>query len=170
MASGLILLAGLSGMSIMDLVTYRISNSFILGFMVVSLILASISGLAGLLIFFSGLITGTVLFIIPYCFGMIGGADVKIFAITGSFLGIHQTIDAFLYTLIAGLAIVLLYKVMNLIIALKHQGHVNNESNANKISGEISQERVIETRTHIAYIPAILIGAILSFNFPLEYF
>ena len=40
--------------------------------------------------------------LLPYVFGAMGGGDVKLFAALGTFLGPWPTVQAFLYTLLAG--------------------------------------------------------------------
>lgn len=71
--------------------------SFVQPFMP-SVIYALLGGLIGLL-----------LFLIPYAFGKLGAADVKLMAVVGVFLGPVLVLKAILYTMLAGGAVALFY-------------------------------------------------------------
>lgn len=56
-----------------------------------------------------GFILGLVIMLIPYCFGLLGAGDVKLFAVVGLFLGSDNILDALIYTVLCGGVLALLY-------------------------------------------------------------
>lgn len=155
-----LLLLALLLMSFLDLKTNRISNKLVLVLFFVSFGIALFQGIESLQMASLGLLLGGCLFFIPYLFGQVGGADVKIFAVVGSFLGIYQTLNAFIYTLISGLFLILLLRLCNfkvLSISPLQKFQSNNKSK-------------LDTKNHaLPYLPAITIGTFLSIFFPLEW-
>ena len=83
--------------------TRRVPNPLTLGIAVTGLALAA-TRWSGLSVATAalGLAVGIGLMLPPYVFGAMGGGDVKLFAALGTFLGPWPTVQAFLYTLLAG--------------------------------------------------------------------
>lgn len=66
--------------------------------------------------FYSGILgfaLGFGLMLIPYCLGLLGAGDVKLFAVVGLFLGPDNTLDAVVYTVMCGgvLALFFLFRI-----------------------------------------------------------
>jgi prepilin peptidase CpaA len=74
-------------------------------------------GWQGILFSFLGLVTGVVLFMLPYLFGKLGAGDVKLMGAIGAFLGSYSVLNVALYTGIAGgvlaISICILNKTVN---------------------------------------------------------
>jgi prepilin peptidase CpaA len=102
---------------------------------------------------------GLGLMLLPYVFGAMGGGDLKLFAALGTFLGPRPTLQAFLYTLVAGgaLAVVValqrrrLQETMHNAAALVASGGAN----AAAIEHPTSNNR-------FAYAPAIAVGTLVA--------
>ena len=147
-------------MSFLDLKTSRVSNKLVLILFFVSFGFAFYQGMESLQMASLGLLLGGGLFFIPYLFGQVGGADVKIFAVVGSFLGIYQTLNAFIYTLISGLFLIFLLRLCNFkVLSIPPlQGFQSNNKSKR------------DAKNHaLPYLPAITIGTLLSIFFPLEW-
>ena len=155
-----LLVLALALMSFLDLKTNRISNKFVLILFFVSFGFAFYQGMESLQMASLGLLLGGCLFFIPYLLGQVGGADVKIFAVVGSFLGIYQTLNAFIYTLISGLLLLLLLRLCNFKVLSTPSSHEFQSNNKLKR----------DNKNHaLPYLPAITIGTFLSIFFPLEW-
>ena len=155
----IVLLCGLFLMVFLDLKNNRISNNLILIMLCIFLGIASFEGGKSMMMALFGMLLGGVLFLIPYYFGQVGGADVKVFAVVGSCLSIGQIIDAYIYTLIAGMFLITLFKFFgyerrNLAVCRELQS---------------CQESVLYKKNSVPYLPAITIGVILSIQLPLEW-
>ena len=89
--------------ALVDIKTRRVPNPLTLGIAVTGLAFAA-TRWSGLSVATAalGLAVGIGLMLLPYMFGAMGGGDVKLFAALGTFLGPWPTVQAFLYTLMAG--------------------------------------------------------------------
>ena len=143
-----------------DIRTRRVPNPLTLGIAVTGLALAA-TRWSGLSVATAalGLAVGIALMLLPYVFGAMGGGDVKLFAALGTFLGPWPTVQAFLYTLLAGglLAVwVALQRrrlretVTNAAVLVKTAG-----ANASAIEHPASNNR-------FAYAPAIVVGTVAA--------
>jgi Flp pilus assembly protein protease CpaA len=56
-----------------------------------------------------GFALGLVVFLIPFLLGAMGAADVKVFAVTGLYLGPFDILNAFVYSLLSGGVLALFY-------------------------------------------------------------
>jgi len=96
-----------------DLKSRRIPNWLVLAGLIVSLICGLIPGGGTVSAWGEGLTIGFALFIPFYIFRAMGAGDVKLMAMVGSFLGVHATLDAVLFTFAAGGCVALLYALLN---------------------------------------------------------
>jgi prepilin peptidase CpaA len=89
--------------TLVDLRTRRLPNPMTLGIAVTGLALAAARWTdLGVTSAVLGLAVGIGLMLPAYVFGAMGGGDLKLFAALGTFLGPWPTVQAFLYTLLAG--------------------------------------------------------------------
>jgi prepilin peptidase CpaA len=78
-----------------------------------------------------GFVLGFGLMLIPYCFGLLGAGDVKLFAVVGLFLGSDKIADALVYTVLCGGVLALIYLFR---IALAKIRKVDSAEKVNKPS------------------------------------
>jgi prepilin peptidase CpaA len=97
-----VLLALLAAAVWTDLRERRIPNTLVVLGLVTSLLLQSLQGVSGLQSWGLGLLVGFGFFVPLYAIRAMGAGDVKLMAMTGSFLGPAATVDAVLLTLVAG--------------------------------------------------------------------
>ncbi len=89
--------------AMIDLHTYKIPNLITIPAAVGALTYyTGVHGFSGLLFSLAGLGTGIFLLFIPYMIGGIGGGDVKLMGVVGSFLGAKAVVIAFLFTAVIG--------------------------------------------------------------------
>lgn len=146
--------------ALVDIRTRRIPNPLTLGIALTGLAFAATRwsgisvGTAAL-----GLAVGIALMLLPYVFGAMGGGDLKLFASLGTFLGPWPTVQAFLYTLVAGglLAVYVAMQrrrlretVANAAVLVRTGG-----ANAPAIEHPSSNNR-------FAYAPAIALGTLVA--------
>ena len=114
-----------------------------------------------------GFFCGAALFIIPFIFGFAGGADVKAFAVVGSYIGVQLTISAFVYSLIFGMFLALYHLFVDS-SQLNHFAPHNHDSTGHQhhMSNEHDKN---DKKYAIAFIPCILAGVILTYYYPLEW-
>jgi prepilin peptidase CpaA len=151
--------SGLMG-ALIDLKTRRVPNPLTLGIAATGLVLAA-TRLSGLSVAAAalGFTVGVGLMLLPYIFGAMGGGDVKLFAALGTFLGPWPTVQAFLYTLLAG-------GVLAVVVALQRQRLQETMRNA-AVLVQTGGENVaaIEHPTsnnRFAYAPAIAVGTLVA--------
>src|SRR5436190_5858074 len=89
--------------AVVDMRTRRVPNPLTMGIAAAGLGFAA-TRLSDLTIAGAALgwTVGLGLMLLPYVFGAMGGGDLKLFAALGTFLGPRPTVQAFLYTLLAG--------------------------------------------------------------------
>jgi len=102
--------AFLFGAVVYDSVSHRLPNRYLLlGLLIALLLQLLLGGWRGGLLFGAGLLTGFVLFIPFYVLGGMAAGDVKLMAVTGSYLGAAGALWAVLYSLLAGAVLGILY-------------------------------------------------------------
>ena len=106
-----------------------------------------------------GFALGLVVFLIPFLLGAMGAADVKVFAVTGLYLGPYDIVSAFIYTLISGGVIALVYWVYAKVNGLRIAGwrlfHFNkNESFVHKPEAS--------NQVTLPYVVAIFFGVLIT--------
>lgn len=91
--------------SISDYRTYRIPNWLTFGgaaFALVYKTVIAVSPPSAFLSAFGGLFLGFLIMLPAYALGVMGAGDVKLMAMVGAFLGIHETLQAVLFAFIVG--------------------------------------------------------------------
>jgi prepilin peptidase CpaA len=151
--------SGLMG-ALIDLKTRRVPNPLTLGIAAAGLVLAA-TRLSGLSVAAAalGFSVGVGLMLLPYIFGAMGGGDVKLFAALGTFLGPWPTVQAFLYTLLAG-------GVLAVVVALQRrrlQETMRNAAVLVQTGGEnVAAIEHPTSNNRFAYAPAIAIGTLVA--------
>jgi len=150
----------LFALSVLDVRSRMVPNSLILAMAFIGLALALLPSSA---ISFSfalmGFALGLVVFLPPFLLGAMGAADVKLFAVTGLYLGPFDILNAFIYTLLSGGVIALVYWVYAKVNGLRIAGwrlfHFNkNESLVRK--SEASHQ------VTLPYVVAIFFGVLIT--------
>lgn len=146
--------------SILDYLTRKVPNSLILvmaliGLMIVVLPNSEISLRFALM----GFVLGLVLFLPPFLLGAMGAADVKLFAVTGLYLGPFDIVSAFIYTLISGGVLAVVYWVYAKVNGLRIAGWRLFHSQNNE-----SQSSHLETSHQVTlpYVVAIFMGVLIT--------
>ena len=151
--------SGLVG-ALIDLKTRRVPNPLTLGIAATGLVLAA-TRLSGLSVAAAalGFGVGVGLMLLPYIFGAMGGGDVKLFAALGTFLGPWPTVQAFLYTLLAG-------GVLAVVVALQRrrlQETMRNAAALVQSGGEnVAAIEHPTSNNRFAYAPAIAVGTLVA--------
>lgn len=98
-----VLMAILFSAAVSDLMLRTVPNWLIFSSLMVALVMsASLGGFVGLGILALGMISGVLLFLPIYMTGLLGAGDVKLIALVGAFLGLHQMLVASLLIFLAG--------------------------------------------------------------------
>jgi prepilin peptidase CpaA len=151
--------SGLMG-ALIDLKTRRVPNPLTMGIAATGLVLAA-TRLSGLSVAAAalGFSVGVGLMLLPYIFGAMGGGDVKLFAALGTFLGPWPTVQAFLYTLLAG-------GVLAVVVALQRrrlQETMRNAAVLVQTGGEnVAAIEHPTSNNRFAYAPAIAVGTLVA--------
>jgi prepilin peptidase CpaA len=146
--------------ALIDLRTRRVPNPLTLGIAVTGLAFAALrlSGLS-LAAAVLGLSVGVGLMLLPYVFGAMGGGDLKLFAALATFLGPGQTVQAFLYTLLAG-------GLLAVAVALQRRRFQETMQNAAALvaTGGANTAAIehAASNNRFAYAPAIAIGTLAA--------
>lgn len=91
--------------SVSDYRTYRIPNWLTFGgaaFALVYKTVIAVSPPSAFLLAFGGLFLGFLVMLPAYALGVMGAGDVKLMAMVGAFLGVHETLQAVLFAFIVG--------------------------------------------------------------------
>jgi len=91
--------------SVSDYRTYRIPNWLTFGGAIFALVyktVIAVSPSTAFLLAFGGLFLGFLIMLPLYVMGAMGAGDVKLMAMVGAFLGIHETLPAVLFAFIVG--------------------------------------------------------------------
>ena len=151
--------SGLMG-ALIDLRTRRVPNPLTLGIAATGVAFAA-TRLSGLSVAAAvlGFSVGVGLMLLPYVFGAMGGGDVKLFAALATFLGPWPTVQAFLYTLLAGgiLAVVVAYQRQRLRQTMRNTAVLVQTGGAN-----VAEIEHPKSNNRFAYAPAIAIGTLVA--------
>lgn len=146
--------------ALVDIKTRRVPNPLTLGIAVTGLAFAA-TRWSGLSVATAalGLAVGIGLMLLPYVFGAMGGGDVKLFAALGTFLGPWPTVQAFLYTLVAGglLAVWVAMQRRRLRETVENAAVLVRTAGANAPAIEHSS-----SNNRFAYAPAIAVGTLVA--------
>ena len=91
--------------SVSDYRSYRIPNWLTFGGAVFALVyktVIAVSPASALLASLGGLLLGFFIMLPLYLFGVMGAGDVKLMAMVGAFLGVHETFQAVLFAFVVG--------------------------------------------------------------------
>lgn len=147
-------------LSMFDYLTRKVPNSFILVMALIGLMTALLpNSEINLLFALLGFLLGLVFFLPPYLMGAMGAADVKVFAVTGLYLGPFDIVSAFIYTLLSGGVLALVYWVYAKVNGLRIAGwrlfhSQNNESQ--------SSHRETSHQVTLPYVVAIFMGVLIT--------
>ena len=151
--------SGLMGV-LVDLRTRRVPNPVTLGIAATGVTFAAMR-LSGLSVAAAvlGFSVGVGLMLLPYVFGAMGGGDLKLFAALATFLGPWPTVQAFLYTLLAGgiLAVVVAVQRRRLRETIHNAAVLVQTGGAN-----VAEIEHPKSNNRFAYAPAIAIGTLVA--------
>ena len=150
---------GTSTASMIDLATRRVPNALTLPFAAFGLTLAGLGlGIVGFQGALLGGMIGLLLMLPSYLIGATGGGDVKLFAAVSTLLGPWGSVNAFVYTLIAGF-------VIAVIVAVRRRRLRDTlDSAAILVATHGATATAIESvgpANRFAYAPAIAVGGLL---------
>ena len=151
--------SGLVG-ALIDLRTRRLPNPLTLGIAATGVAFAA-TRLSGLSVAAAvlGFSVGVGLMLLPYVFGAMGGGDLKLFAALATFLGPWPTVQAFLYTLLAG-------GILAVVVALQRrrlQETMHNAAVLMKTGGaNVTEIEHPKNNNRFAYAPAIAFGTLVA--------
>jgi Flp pilus assembly protein protease CpaA len=106
-----------------------------------------------------GFILGLAFFLPPFLMGAMGAADVKVFAVTGLYLGPFDIVSAFIYTLISGGVLALIYLVYAKVNGLRIAGWRLFHPPKNESNGS---HRETSNQVTLPYIVAIFMGVLIT--------
>jgi prepilin peptidase CpaA len=146
--------------AVIDLRTRRIPNALTGVILVTGIGIAAAElgpiGLGGALV---GCLLGFAFMLPGHVFGATGAGDVKLFAAAGALLGPSTTVQAFIYTAIAG-------GVLALVVAVRRRRLTQTVSSTARLvahgSAAVSEVESPEADNRFAYAPAIAIGVVLA--------
>jgi prepilin peptidase CpaA len=146
--------------ALIDLKTRRVPNPLTLGIAATGLAFAA-ARLSGLSVAAAalGLSVGVGLMLLPYVFGAMGGGDLKLFAALATFLGPGPTVQAFLYTLLAGGALAVAVALQRRRFQETMQNTAALVTTAGANAPDIEHAA---TNNRFAYAPAIAIGTLAA--------
>jgi prepilin peptidase CpaA len=146
--------------AVVDMRTRRVPNPLTMGIAATGLTFAA-TRLSDLTIGTAALgwSVGLGLMLLPCLFGAMGGGDLKLFAALGTFLGPRPTLQAFLYTLVAG-------GVLAVVVALQRRRLQETMHNAAALvaSGGANAAAIVHptSNNRFAYAPAIAVGTLVA--------
>ena len=152
--------------SIFDLVTRKVPNNLIVIMAAIGLLIALFPGIhIDLELAAIGFILGLAFFLLPFLLGAMGAADVKVFAVTGLYLGPFDIVSAFIYTLISGGALALIYWVYAKVNGLRIAGWrlFPSQKNESQII-----KRYVSNPVTLPYVVAIFMGVLIN-NFTTKF-
>ena len=146
--------------SILDYLTRKVPNLFILVMALIGLTMALLPNSEISLGFaLMGFALGLALFMPPYLMGAMGAADVKVFAVTGLYLGPFDIVSACIYTLISGGVLALIYWVYAKVNGLRIAGWRLFQSQNNESQ---SSHRETSHQVTLPYVVAIFMGVLIT--------
>ena len=95
-----------------------------------------------------------------------GGADVKAYAVVGSYIGMSHVISTFVYSLVFGCLLALYYLFINK-TQLKHFS--SEHDYLYEHNHQMEHEEQDKQKKAIAFIPCILAGVIVTYFYPLQW-
>jgi prepilin peptidase CpaA len=147
-------------LSMFDYFTRKVPNSFILVMALIGLMTALLpNSEISLLFALLGFLLGLVFFLPSYLMGTMGAADVKVFAVTGLYLGPFDIFSAFIYTLISGGVLALIYWVYAKVNGLRIAGWrlFHSQNNESQCSHRETSHQVT-----LPYVVAIFMGVLIT--------
>jgi prepilin peptidase CpaA len=146
--------------SIFDLVTRKVPNLLIVIMAAIGLVIAFLTGMhISLESAVIGFILGFTLLLVPFLIGAMGAADVKVFAVTGLYLGPFDIVSAFIYTLISGGVLALIYWVYAKVNGLRIAGWRLFHPQKNESHG---RHRETSNQVTLPYVVAIFMGVLIT--------
>jgi prepilin peptidase CpaA len=106
-----------------------------------------------------GFVLGLVIFLPAFLLGAMGAADVKVFAVTGLYLGPFDILNAFIYTLLSGGVLALFYWVYAMVNGHRISGLRLFKPQKNELQ-RAKQES--SKQVTLPYIVAIFLGYLLQ--------
>lgn len=158
--SNALLFAFLLSSSMFDLFTRKVPNLLIAAAALMGLIntlLSSVELNIGFAVM--GFFLGLALFLPPFLMGAMGAADVKVFAVAGMYLGPNAILSAFIYTLISGGVLALIYWLI-----AKVKGHPIAGWRlfySKDLESQIHQKKEAN-RVTLPYVVAIFFGVLIT--------
>ena len=146
--------------SILDYLTRKVPNLFILVMALIGLTMALLpNSEINLYLSLMGFVLGFVFFLPPLMMGAMGAADVKVFAVTGLYLGPFDIVSAFIYTLLSGGVLALVYWVYAKINGLRIAGWrlFHSQKNESQII-----KRDVSNQVTLPYVVAIFLGVLIT--------
>ena len=153
-------------MSYLDITSNIVSNGIMITALLISFFMMMTMDNANYTHYVFGLLCGLGLGILPFVFGLMGGADVKAYAVVGSYIGMSYVISTFVYSLVFGCLLALYYLFINK-TQLKHFS--SEHSYLYEHNHQVEHEEQDKQTKAIAFIPCILAGVILTYFYPLEW-
>ena len=159
MLNGLLLISLLI-FSVFDLFTRKVPNLLVLITAAIGLVIALLPEMhISFELAVIGFILGFTLFLVPFLMGALGAADVKVFAVTGLYLGPFDIFSAFIYTLISGGFLALIYLVYAKVNGLRIAGWrlFHSQNNESQVSHRETSHQVT-----LPYVVAIFLGVLIT--------
>lgn len=145
--------------SMYDLLTRKVPNQLIAIATVTGVAVALLpSSNLNLVLALMGFALGLALFLPPFLVGAMGAADVKVFAVSGLYLGPFATINAFIYTLLCGGVLAFLYWIF----ARVHGYPIGGWRVLDKQAKSSTHSMNSTPRVTLPYVVAIFFGVFLN--------
>ena len=150
----------LFALSILDVRSRKIPNYSILVMAFIGLSLTLLPSSAISLSFaLMGFALGLVVFLIPFLLGAMGAADVKVFAVTGLYLGPFDILNAFVYSLLSGGVLALFYWLYAMVNGYRIAGwrlfHLNKKK-------PLVTKPEASNQVTLPYVVAIFFGVLIT--------
>jgi len=106
-----------------------------------------------------GFVLGLVIFLPAFLLGAMGAADVKVFAVTGLYLGPFDILNAFIYTLLSGGVLALFYWVYAMVNGHRIAGWRLFHFNKNE---SLVRKPEASNQVTLPYVVAIFFGVLIT--------
>lgn len=143
-----------------DLLTRKVPNALVMFAGGIGLLISMLPNTGTT--FYAALVSfgiGLILFLPPYLMSAMGAADVKIFAVSGLFMGPLEVVPVFFYTLLSGGVLALIYLGFARVKKLDIAHWRILQSNPVKIEGQCHTK---ENRVTLPYVGAIFFGVLIT--------